>query len=71
MFPVTKQYLIRYRTEGNRFAKLIQNFIDKNSKTIIRDCQKYLKAYETGNRPLYSTNIDFLICKLQSCNAKK
>ena len=24
MFPVTKQYLIRYRTEGNNFATLIQ-----------------------------------------------
>ena len=24
MFPVTKQYLVRYRTEGNNFAMLIQ-----------------------------------------------
>ena len=44
MFPVTKQYLIRYRTEGNRFAQLIQNIIDKNSKAIITDCQNYLEA---------------------------
>ena len=35
MFPVTKQYLVRYRTEGNPFAHLIQNIIDKNQK---KDC---------------------------------
>lgn len=34
MFPVTKQYLIRYRMEGNNFATLIQNIIDKNSRQI-------------------------------------
>lgn len=71
MFPVTKQYLIRYRTEGNRFAQLIQNIIDKNSKAIITDCQNYLEAYEAGKRPRFSTNIDFLICKLRSCNADR
>ena len=39
MFPVTKQYLIRYRTEGNNFATLIQNIIDKNSRQIVTECQ--------------------------------
>ena len=37
MFPVTKQYLRRYRTEGNQFATLIQTIIDKNTKTIVVD----------------------------------
>ena len=32
MFPVTKQYLVRYRTEGNSFATLIHDIIEKNSK---------------------------------------
>lgn len=35
MFPVTKEYLIRYRTEGNVFAQLIQSIIDKNTKEIV------------------------------------
>ena len=35
MFPVTKQYLVRYRTEGNSFATLIHDIIEKNSKQIV------------------------------------
>lgn len=61
MFPVKKQYLVRYRTEGNQFATLIQNIIDKNSKQIINDCQRYLDLYSQGFCPPYSTDIDYLI----------
>lgn len=64
MFPVTKEYLIRYRTEGNKFATLIQNIIDKNKKTIITECQTYLDTYAQGIRPSYSTDIDFLLSLL-------
>ena len=64
MFPVTKQYLVRYRIEGNNFAILIQNIIDKNSKKIIDECQQYLNLYSQGIKPAYSTNIDYLIAKL-------
>ena len=64
MFPVTKQYLIRYRTDGNRFATLIQTIIDKNSKQIVNECQRYLALYSQGIKPLYSTDIDYLIEQL-------
>ena len=64
MFPVTKQYLIRYRTDGNRFATLIQTIIDKNSKQIVNECQRYLDLYSQGIKPLYSTDIDYLIEQL-------
>ncbi|MDO4301928.1 MAG: hypothetical protein Q4D26_11130 [Clostridia bacterium] len=64
MFPVTKQYLIRYRTEGNNFAILIQSIIDKNTKQIVDECQSYLNSYASGNHPLYSTDIDYLIQQL-------
>lgn len=66
MFPVTKQYLIRYRTDGNKFATLIQNIIDKNSKQIVNDCQYYLDLYSQGIKPLYSTDIDYLIKQLDN-----
>mgnify|MGYP000346813945 CR=1 FL=1 len=55
MFPVTKQYLVRYRTEGNSFATLIHDIIEKNSKQIVDECQHYLCIY------LY-------ICLYNSCN---
>lgn len=64
MFPVTKQYLVRYRTKGNSFATLIQNIIDKNSKQIVDACQRYLDLYSQGIRPTYSTDIDYLIEQL-------
>lgn len=64
MFPVTKQYLRRYRTEGNPFATLIQTIIDKNIKTIVNDCQAYLDTYAQGVHPQFSTDIDYLILQL-------
>lgn len=45
IFPVTKQYLVRYRTEGNSFATLIHDIIEKNSKQIVDKCQHYLCIY--------------------------
>ena len=68
MFPVTKQYLRRYRTEGNQFATLIQTIIDKNTKTIVDDCQAYLYAYANGHHPQFSTDIDYLLSQLFSDN---
>ncbi len=66
MFPVTKQYLRRYRTEGNQFATLIQTIIDKNKKTIVNNCQAYLEAYAKGHHPQFSTDIDYLLSQLLS-----
>ena len=68
MFPVTKQYLRRYRIEGNQFATLIQTIIDKNTKTIVNDCQAYLDAYTNGYHPQFSTDIDYLLSQLFSEN---
>ena len=56
--------LIRYHTDGNAFATLIQNIIDKNSKQIVCECQRYLDLYSQGNKPAYSTDIDYLISQL-------
>ena len=64
MFPVSKQYLIKYRTDGNDFATLIQKIIDKNEKQIVTDCQKYLDLYQAGVRPSFSTDIDYLLTQL-------
>ncbi len=61
MFPVSSKYLIRYRTEGNPYATLISNIINKHERQIIKECQQYLKAYENGEHPQYSTDIDYLL----------
>lgn len=64
MFPVTKEYFQRYRTEGNAYAILIQRIINDNVKRIVSECQVYLDAYAQGNRPKYSTDIDYLLAQL-------
>ena len=64
MFPVKKQYLVRYRTEGNEFATIIRSIIDKNSKQIVDACQQYLDLYGKGIRPAYATDIEYLIEQL-------
>lgn len=61
MFPVDRSFLVKYRTEGNAFATLIKTTVDKSEKAIVADCQRYLKDYENGVKPMYSTDIDLLI----------
>ena len=64
MFPIKKEYLLEYHTEGNASATLMKKIIDRNTKTIVTECQNYLDEYAKGNRPKYSSNIDYLIEKL-------
>lgn len=64
MFPITKEYIRRYRIEGNEFATMIQKIIDTNTKKIVTDSQAYLNAYEQGHHPKFSTNIDYLLSQL-------
>jgi hypothetical protein len=61
MFPVTKGYLVRYRTEGNEFAMMINEIINKNISLIVNECQNYLNQYEQGIKPPYATDIDKLL----------
>ena len=64
MFPVTRKYLVKYRTGGNPSATLYKNIIDKNTKKIVTDCQAYLNDYANGKRLPFSTDIDRLLSLL-------
>lgn len=39
-------------------------YIDKNSKQIIDECQRYLDLYSQGIKPFFSTDLDYLIAQL-------
>lgn len=65
MFPVDKQSIIRYRTDGNVFAALIKGILDRSEKAIISECQSYLDNYSKGVRYDYSTDIDLLLSLLE------
>ena len=64
MFPIEKQYLLKYHTEGNVAATMYKAIIDKNTTEIVNACQKYLNDYEAGIRPQFSTDIDYLTQQL-------
>ncbi len=66
MMPMAKKYIVRYRTENDEFATIIQSVVNQNEKRIITECQKYLDDYSNGYRPLYSTDIDLLLTILKS-----
>ena len=61
MFPVSKEYYERYRTEGDPASTLICAIIDKHEKEIVADCQSYLNRYEANGKPQYATDLDLLI----------
>lgn len=61
MFPVKRSYTEYFLTKNNVGATLIKTILDKNEKQIVAECQRYLTAYEQGERPAYSTDIDLLL----------
>lgn len=61
MFPIKRSWTFPFRIDNNIYAALLKGIIDKNEKRIITECQDYLKKYEEGIHPMYSTNIDKLI----------
>ena len=46
MFPITKVYQRRFRTEGSAYYETLQRIIDGNTKRIVSECQAYLDRYE-------------------------
>ena len=61
MFPVKKQYIRLFQTQGDAFAAIIEQYILRDEAQIIHDCQQYLDEYAAGNKPPFSTNLDYLI----------
>ena len=71
IMPVTKQYLMRFRTKGNPFATIISNVLRKNAKQIVAECQDYLDRYAEGIHSPFSTDIDALLSILNSQPSSK
>lgn len=64
MFPVDKPYYDKYRTENNIAASLMKASIEDNHGRIVKECQNYLDRYSAGNRPIFATDLDLLLCLL-------
>lgn len=63
MFPIDRTKAQKFNTD-KMFYSIIKAIIDKNEKLIVSSCQKYLKDYESGIKPPFSTDIDLLLNQL-------
>lgn len=65
MFPVPKEFREKFWTGKDKSYLLYQQIIERNEKRIVTECQAYLNAYERGERPRFSVDIDAVIEKLE------
>lgn len=65
MFPITKAYQRRFRTEGSAYYETLQRIIDSNTKRIVSECQAYLDRYEREGRPRFAVDIDRIVGLLE------
>lgn len=66
MFPITKVYQRRFRTEGSAYYETLQRIIDGNTKRIVSECQAYLDRYEREGRSRFAVDIDRIVGLLES-----
>ena len=57
MFPITKAYQRRFRTEGSAYYETLQR--------IVSECQAYLDRYEREGRPRFAVDIDRIMGLLE------
>lgn len=65
MFPITKAYQRRFRTEGSAYYETLQRIIDGNTKRIVSECQAYLDRYEREGMPRFAVDIDRIVGLLE------
>ncbi len=65
MFPITKAYQRRFRTEGSAYYETLQRIIDSNTKRIVSECRAYLDRYEREGRPHFAVDIDRIVGLLE------
>lgn len=65
MFPITKAYQRRFRTEGSAYYETLQRIIDGNTKRIVSECQACLDRYEREGRPHFAVDIDRIVGLLE------
>jgi hypothetical protein len=63
MFPIKKEYLEPYFNSDKKHKRIVK-IIKRNTKTIVKETQKYVKDYEKGNIHRYSTDIENIYYKL-------
>lgn len=65
MFPITKAYQRRFRTEGSAYYETLRRIIDGNTKRIVSEYQVYLDRCEREGRPRFAVDIDRIVGLLE------
>lgn len=65
MFPISKQYQRRFRTDGNPYYETIQSILSRHEKEIVTQCQAYLDEYAEKGRPRYAVDLDRIISLME------
>lgn len=58
MFPVSREQIRRFRTEGNTYYEKLLSILAKNEREIVKACQEYLVRYEKFGRPRFAVDLD-------------
>ncbi len=66
MFPVTRDRVRRFRTEGNQYYEKLLSILAKGERQIVKDCQEYLNRYESEGRPRYAVDLDRAISLMET-----
>lgn len=66
MFPITKRFQVRFRTEGNPYYESVVRIIDSHEREIVDSCQAYLDHYETEGRPRFAVDIDRVLALMDA-----
>jgi hypothetical protein len=61
MFPIRREFQVRFRTEGSEYYEKIQRIANEHTTEIVNSCQKYLDDYVAKGRPRLATDIDLLV----------
>lgn len=61
MFPIHKYFIDTYLTDCDKYYDTLLNFINKNEKRIVSECQNYLSQCELGKRHFMTPNIDGIL----------
>lgn len=58
MFPVRRDLVRRFRTEGNAYYEKLVAILDANQSRLVRECQAYLDGYERLGKPRFAVDLD-------------
>lgn len=61
IFPIHKDFIDTYLISCDKYYSTLLDFINKNEKRIVSECQEYLNQCEQGNKHAMTPDIDGIL----------